>query len=58
MKQKYQTPATEVLILDTLQLMLTVSGEQDSVAMGDGNVGNDTPDLGVRHRSTWGNRCE
>ena len=58
LKQKYQTPKTEIIVLDTPQLMLTVSGEQDSAGMGDSNVGNDTPDLGINRRGSWGNRWE
>ena len=57
-KRKYQTPEIEVLVLDTPQLMLTISGEQDSVGTGDGNVGNDTPDLGNHRRGVWGNRWD
>ena len=58
MKQKYQTPATEVLILDTPLLMLTISGEQDSVGTGDEIVGDNTPNLISYRRGSWGNRWE
>ena len=58
MKKRYIAPITEVLEMETPQLMLTISGEQGGVGTGSGSAGNGTPDLVNNRRGRWGNLWE
>lgn len=58
MKKQYITPITEILEIESLQMMLTISGEQDETGLGNGSVGNNTPDLTNGRRGSWGNLWE
>ena len=58
MSKQYIAPITEVVEIETPQLMLTISGEQDGVGTGSGSAGNGTPDLANDRRGRWGNLWE
>lgn len=54
MKKEYLKPALEVVEYSSEILMNVTSGEQGSTGTGDGEVGDDTPDLAGRRRGSWG----
>ena len=55
MKKRYTSPITIEYKLLSEPLMLVVSGETDKTQVGNGTVGDDTPDLVAERRGEWGN---
>ena len=55
LKKLYITPEIKVYDIEIQQLMLVASGEKGEVGTGTGNADDNTPDLVVRRRGTWGN---
>ena len=55
MKKRYTSPITIEYKLLSEPLMLVVSGETEKTQVGNGTVGDDTPDLVAERRGEWGN---
>ena len=55
MSKKYLKPDVVSVEIKSSPLMLTVSGETGNAGVGDGNAGNNTPDLSGKNRGEWGN---
>lgn len=55
MSKKYLKPEVVSIEIKSSPLMLTVSGETGNAGVGDGNAGNNTPDLSGKNRGEWGN---
>ena len=54
-KQIYIVPRIEVVELEAQQSILAASSETSSSGTGSGSVGDDTEDLSIGRRGTWGN---
>ena len=58
-RKQYISPSVQSVDLDTSELMLTVSGESTDAGVGDGNVGDETPDLVSKHNGAhWNHSWE
>lgn len=55
MSKKYLKPDVVSVEIKSSPLMLTVSGETGNAGVGDGNAGDNTPDLSGKNRGEWGN---
>ena len=55
MSKKYLKPEVVSVEIKSSPLMLTVSGETGNTGVGDGNAGDNTPDLSGKNRGEWGN---
>ena len=55
MKKIYSTPQSIKIELSSEPLMNVTSGEQTGAGVGNGNAGNNTPDLSGKRRAEWGN---
>ena len=53
MKKEYINPDIEEVLLDTESLLNVVSGGVWEEEVGDGQVGDETPDLAKSHNSVW-----
>lgn len=53
MKKQYINPDIEEVLLDTESLLNVVSGGVWEEGVGDGQVGDETPDLSKSHNSAW-----
>ena len=54
-KKKYDTPIALKYELMSDPIMLVTSGETQSGQVGNGSVGDESPDLVNKNRSRWGN---
>ena len=54
-KKKYDTPIALKYELMSDPIMLVTSGETQSGQVGNGSVGDESPDLVNENRSSWGN---
>ena len=54
-KKEYIRPTALIHELVSEPLMLVVSGETDKTQVGNGTVGDETPDLVAQKRGEWGN---
>ena len=54
MKKNYLNPEFNVISLVSEPVMTVVSGETGNVGTGEGNAGDDTPDLSSGKRGEWG----
>lgn len=55
MKKRYSKPIVEIIALESENLMVILSCETGEVGTGEGEVGDETPDLVVERRGEWGN---
>ena len=55
MKKNYFEPAVETVEIEIENVMQVVSGETTTEGTGEGNVGDETPDLAGRGNGNWGN---
>lgn len=53
MKKEYINPDIEEVLLDTESLLNVVSGGVWEEGVGDGQVGDETPDLAKSYNSVW-----
>lgn len=55
MKKIYKAPLTAEIQLAVSPVMTTISQEQTTAGVGNGTVGNNTPNLSDKNRGEWGN---
>ena len=55
MKKNYVKPEAMNVEMELSPVMTSVSGETGNAGVGDGNTGNNTPDLSGKNRGEWGN---
>lgn len=54
MKKNYVKPEFEAVEIEIESLMTTTSGEQGNAGTGEGSAGDETEDLVIGRRGTWG----